>query len=41
MIYIILWGLIALVIIFFIGLFTHLLERFVIWFKKKLKGETL
>lgn len=37
MILIIIFGLIALVIIFFIGLFTHLIGRSYQWLKKKLK----
>lgn len=41
MIYVILWGLVALIVIFFIGLFTHLVGRAYEWFKKQIKGEKL
>ena len=40
MIFIILWGLIVLVVIFFIGLFTHLIGRSYEWLKRKFRGET-
>ncbi len=39
--FVILWGVVALVIIFFIGLFTHLLGRLFEWLKRTMRGEKL